>query len=352
MATASLPKVVSVVLNWNGYHDTIECLESLLNSDYGAHHILVCDNGSRDGSLAHFDAWARATGISYATIGPPQADADDAALIEAQCVFVGNRENLGYAGGNNVGIRLALERLGARYVWILNNDTVVDRMAARHLTEFAERNPDVGIVGARVLQYYEPGRIQALGGGTINPAFARDTQTGRGRTWLGDDVLPVELEHAIGASLFARAEAIRECGYLDESYFLYREETDWCIRMRRGGWRILYCPDATVWHKEGASLGLKTVPHDYYSVRNMLFLIKTYHPDRLVTALISSFAFTVMPKLSRFQLRRLGAVFAAFVDFFRGIRGKTIDPEDYYVAKQSEDRPILRRESPRLPAQK
>jgi GT2 family glycosyltransferase len=350
-------KVVSVVLNWNGWLDTIECVESLLRSDYANHQIVVCDNGSQDHSIERLTEWADGM-LEIKHPGDPKGHAweyrpvlkplpyvlyesPDEALAAStppkeQVVFIRNGDNLGYAGGNNIGMRFALESLHADYVWLLNNDTVVDRRAMSHLLEALTLRPDAAVLGSRLMQYNSPDTIQALGGGRLDPRWALDTQIGRGQhTHEAVDQL-IELEHIIGASMFIRSDVIRDVGPIDESYFLYREETDWCIAMRKRGWRLFYCPQSIVWHKEGHSAGFKSGVHDYYAVRNMLYLIQKHYPQHLTSAFLISFYRAVAPKVARLQFRRLIYVLRAYVDFLRGVRGKTeVDPDLLFLLERS-----------------
>lgn len=339
--SATLPKVVSVVLNWNGWLDTIECLESLLRSDYGDHQIVVCDNGSRDHSIERLTEWAdgvlevkghRATPkpIPYLLFDSPEEAFSAAPIASTPIIFIRNGMNLGYAGGNNVGMRFAIEMLNAQYVWVLNNDTVVDQRAISSFAKAFEMRPDAGVLGSRLMQYRSPDTIQALGGGQLHPRFARDTQVGRGQQSHEALHEPMELEHVVGASMFIRSDAVQDVGLLDESYFLYREETDWCLQMRKNGWRLLYCPESVVWHKEGQSVGFKSELHDYYAVRNMLYLIGKHYPEHITTAFLASMWRTIVPKILRMQFGRLRAVIKAYIDFLRGVRGKTeVDPDLY-----------------------
>lgn len=352
---STLPKVVSVVLNWNGWLDTIECLESLLRSEYDNHQIVVCDNGSQDHSIERLIEWADGllelrrdvvqTGrmwsyrpapkpLRYVVYNSPEDACNVPAIGDTQLVIIRNGRNLGYAGGNNVGIRFATQVLHASYVWILNNDTVVDRHAIPNFIRGFDGRRDVAVLGARLMQYKAPERIQALGGGSFRPRFAIDSQFGRGRDTHASINAPLELEHVVGASMFVRSDAITDVGLLDESYFLYREETDWCLQMRKGGWKLMYCPDGVVWHKEGHSVGFKSTLHDYYAVRNMLYLIQKHHPEHLPSAFIASLWRAVVPKVARFQPRRLKYVFKAYCDFLRGVRGRTDVNPDRYIAME------------------
>lgn len=342
-----------MVLNWNGWLDTIECLESLLRSDYANHQIVVCDNGSQDHSVERLTEWAdglievkgrvedharmweyRPTPkpIPYRLYNSQEEAFTKLPVTQAPLIFIRNGSNLGYAGGNNVGMRFAIEILRAHYVWVLNNDTVVDRRAISYFAKAFEVRPDAGVLGSRLMQYQSPDTIQALGGGELRPRFAVDTQMGRG--YRSHEALerPMELEHVIGASMFIRSEAVNSVGLLDESYFLYREETDWCIEMRKNGWRLLYCPESIVWHKEGHSVGFKSALHDYYAVRNMLYLIQKHYPEHMTSAFIASFWRAAAPKLFRLQFGRLRYVIKAYYDFLRGVRGKSeVDPDLYIL---------------------
>ena len=335
------PKVVVVVLNWNGWLDTIECVESILRGEYANIQIVVCDNGSSDGSLQRLCEWADGTlevesAISeggrrwaYRPVPKPLAYVQytrteaNARLPsrEPKLVFVSIDNNLGYAGGNNVGLAYALAEADVDYVWILNNDTVVERDTLARMVATAETDKRIGMVGSTLLHYRTPHAIQALGGGHFSRIFGRDYQIGRGRRLHEESDEAFDLEHVVGASMLIRTPTIRDVGLLEESYFLFREETDWCIQMRQRGWRLRYCPGAIVWHKEGKSIGSKSALHDYYSVRNMLFLMQKFYPQNLPLAVVFLAIISIPPKLVRLQFKRLKYVIKAFSDFFRGIQG-------------------------------
>ena len=337
----STPKVVVVVLNWNGWLDTIECVESILRADYANIQIVICDNGSADGSLERLREWAEGaleveSAVSeggrrwaYRPVPKPlqyreyqHGESAPAALSrDPKLVFIRIPNNRGYAGGNNIGLEYALAQSDLGYVWILNNDTVVERDTLARMVTAAEADQKVGMVGAVLLHYRPPHRIQALGGGFFGPLSRYDYQIGRGQRLNTNAERPFDLEHVVGASMLIRATTIRDVGRLEESYFLFREETDWCIRMREHGWRLRYCPGAIVWHKEGRSIGHKSPLHDYYSVRNMLFLMQKFYPKSLPTAIAFLACIAIPPKIVRLQFKRLKYVFKAFIDFFRGVHG-------------------------------
>lgn len=353
--TATSPKVVVIVLNWNGWLDTIECVESLLRSARVPNQIVIVDNGSIDDSVERICEWAEGflvpehlsqitlgwsyrpapKPLPYALFNSPEESLAGTMPPETPIVIVRVGDNRGYAGGNNVGTRYALERFEADYIWILNNDTVVERHALDRKLSVAERDPSIGIVGAKLLRYQEPSKIQALGGGKIVPSLGLDSQIGAGLDGSLADTQPIELEHVIGASLFVRVAAIHSVGVLDESYFLYREETDWCLKMRREGWKLVCCPTAEVWHKQGASIGYKSVLHDYYSVRNMLFLLHRHHPKKFLSAFLMIAFRSTGAKIARLQFRRLWFVLKAFADFFGGVRGRTHSEEQLLANREA-----------------
>jgi GT2 family glycosyltransferase len=330
-------RVVAIVLNWNGWQDTIECLESLLACETAPEHVVVCDNGSTDGSLSHLREWAAARSLPFALHTSPNAAMHAQGRDVPWLIFIENGSNGGYAAGNNVGIRFALERMGADFVWVLNNDVVVDPQALERMLATARDNDDAAMIGSALLRYDAPDTIQALGGGYIRPVFCHDTQLGRGKPIGEAGTTAVQLDHLIGASLLVRAGAIANTGLIDESYFLYREETDWCIRMRRRGWKLLCCPDALVWHKQARSIGFKSSLHDYYAVRNVLRLVAKFYPLSLPTAFGYFACRSLAPKIMRGQFARAGAVCRALIDFSLGVRGRRTDHTDAVLTRQYAD---------------
>src|SRR6266446_1270900 len=181
------PRVYVLVLNWNNWRDTNECLASLHGLDYDNWKVIVLDNGSTDGSV----------------------DRIRERFPEVEVMELS--ENLGFAKGNNAGIRAALER-GADYVWLLNNDTTVDRNALRALVEKAEEGPKIGAVGSAIYFMSEPERLQAWGGGYV------DFWLGRGHRFLRP-VADERIQFLTGASLLLRRSALESLGLLDEGFF-------------------------------------------------------------------------------------------------------------------------------------
>jgi GT2 family glycosyltransferase len=214
------PRVAVVILNWNGWRDTLECLDSVARLDWVDLQIIVVDNASQDDSVARIRS--AFPGIT---------------LIE-------NTANLGFGGGNNPGIRYALKS-GAEYVWLLNNDTVVSPETLRLLVTEAERDGTIGSVGSVLYDMLPPHALQVWGGSKLN-------------LWTGllrpmRNSLEAPPDYLTAASVLIRADTLRSVGLFDESFFMYWEDADLGLRQRAQSWRLSVAPESRVFHKENAS---------------------------------------------------------------------------------------------------
>ncbi len=240
------PKVTVVVLNWNRAQDTRRCIESLLKVTYPHVQILIVDNGSTDGSV----------GLLRGAF--PGID-----LIETG-------ENLGYAGGNNVGVEWALKQ-GAEFVVLLNNDTVVDPHFLEPLVEAAQKYPKAGFLGSKIL-YLDRPDVVWFGGGRVDwmNGVSHVGQESKDEPSEGDIR---ETDYITGCCLMVRAVALQSIGLMDSRFFLLFEETDWCVRARQLGWQVVYVPTSRVWHAGSQSFGGYGSPtYRYYYARNELLL--------------------------------------------------------------------------------
>lgn len=248
------PSVAIVVLNWNNPDDTLACLDSVAALDYPTDslEVIVVDNGSTDDSVVRIRARFPAVTI-----------------IETGA-------NLGYAGGNNAGIRHALAA-GAEAVCILNNDVTVEPGFLAPLLDALQSGPDVGIVTPLVAERTEDGgQVWALGS-AVNRRTAAVNRCYAGElvdAWRQREPFAVEI--ASGAAMLVRCEVFEQVGLMDEDFFLYFEEVDWCLKVRQAGYRILAVPASLVWHKVSATLGTTSPVIDYYMLRNHLRLISRH----------------------------------------------------------------------------
>jgi len=242
------PHVIAVILNTNRRADTLACLASLAESDYAHLTVLALDNASTDGS--------------------PEAIA--AAFPAVQVLPLA--QNLGYAGNNNVGIAAALTQ-GADWLFVLNEDTVQAPACISRLVALGESDPQIGIVGPLVYHYDEPAVIQSAGGRLGR--YWKSLHTGHNEPAQGHPLLaaPRPVDFISGCAILVRRETVEQIGALDERFFYYWEETEWCLRARRNGWQVWFEPAAQLWHK-GVQRDYQPNPSvTYYNTRNQFMLL-------------------------------------------------------------------------------
>lgn len=243
------PKAYVVIVNWNGLDDTIECIKTVKNISYPNYGIILVDNGSKDNPV------------------------DSVKKICKDIIFIDNKSNLGFAEGNNVGIRVALDN-EAKYIWLLNNDTIVHRDALTAMIDVGERIPKSGILGSKIYYYDKPDFIW-FAGATINWKRAVSYHTGinqKDHPQYGD---LKEVDRITGCSMVVKRELCENIGLMDEKLFLYVEEVDWCVRARNAGYKVIYVPDSKVYHKISSSTGEDfSIVYNYFNTRNFLYVIR------------------------------------------------------------------------------
>lgn len=244
------PLVISIVVNWNLKKDLGECIDSLYKIDYPAHKIIVVDNGSTDDSA------------SFVAMQYP-----DVALIALP-------QNLGYAAGLNAGILQALAQ-GAKYVFALNNDTVVDKHAVSKLVEVLESHREVAIAAPKILFYHNRDKIYSLGD-RIYPFLPLPVGFGYGKR----DSLRyrgiMEFDYVTGCAMMIRADIFRKVGLFDTCYFMYYEDADFCRRVRNCGYRIVCVGSAIVYHKAAQSSGQNRTLTVRIRARNRMRFYRRY----------------------------------------------------------------------------
>ena len=297
-----LPHIVAVILNTNRCEDTLACLQSLRETAYQNLTVLVLDNSSTDGSV----------------------EAVSACFPEVKIIRL--EQNLGYAGNNNVGIKAALE-LEADWVLVLNEDTILDSNCLSLLAEAGESSPDTGIVGPLVYHFDEPQVIQSAGG-LMNGRWQL-TQLGMNEPDRGQYSGLRAVHFISGCAIMVRRQAIEQNGGLDDRFFYYWEETDWCLRILKSGWKIIHVPQAKLWHK-GVQRDYKPSPNiTYYWTRNWFLLLskhkaplsaRLYVWTYLARTLIS---WSVRPKWRAKRAHR-DAIWQGMRDFLRRQWGQRI----------------------------
>lgn len=278
----------------------LEALNSLYKNTYSNHQVIVLDNASTDGSVEAI-----------------RKEYPETHIIELN-------ENLGYAGNNNVGIQAAQE-MGAEWIFVLNEDTILADDCLENLASAAQSDPRIGIVGPLVYHNDEPGVIQSAGG-SLGP-FWQSRHIGQNEIDEGQYNEVRDVEWISGCAILVKQEVIEQVGALDTRFFYYWEETEWCLRASRSGWRIIHAPEARLWHK-GVQRDYQPKPSvTYYSTRNRLLMLAKHHaPLKIwlhtvwqITRTMTSW--TIRPKW-RGMVGHRNAMFRGVVDFLQHRWGK------------------------------
>lgn len=267
-ASTSTPLVSIVILNWNGTDDTLACLDSVRNLDYANYEIIVVDNGS-------IEDISRLRRL------------DDITLVE-------NQKNEGFTGGEITG----LEHCNGQFILILNNDAIIDSHAITNALEVFQTDPKIAVVGGRSYLLNDNGNKQ----GIFHYTHQRvDPVSAEVHTYTKDAGVDEDVSTVSGACVLIRREAIEDCGYFDNMFFAYYEETDLFSRMRRMGWRIIFSPRVIIWHKMGSSTRNKKYMYNYLMFKNMyLFAYKNFDKKYL----------RMFKKISRRHFRRSFMIWA------------------------------------------
>jgi GT2 family glycosyltransferase len=292
------PLVYIIILNWNGWQDTLACVESCRKLTWPNFRIVVVDNGSTDGSESIL-----------------RERLPDVEIIQSGA-------NLGFAGGNNVGIRRALDA-GADYVWLLNNDAEAAPEALTGLVETMESASGAGMASSKIYLYDDPQRLD-FAGGLWEKGRLRVRLVGANQVDSGQFDEPPERSSVSGCSVLVSSRMIRDIGLMDESYFLYWEDTEWCARAQQKGYAILFAPKSHVWHKVSASTGKNSFAQHYYLFRNGLFFLRRYDPWLLPLFAVNNLLFG-FKCLSTGKSQPLRGFIHGFADFLRGRTGPMKD---------------------------
>lgn len=282
-----------ILLNWHGWQDTIDCLQSLLLLEQSEFNVIVCDNGSTDNSFSHIQQWAADNWSGFFLyLDKPGAQPSLPLKFEQRnLLLIQTGANLGFAGGNNVGVRFALAHLNPQWFWFLNNDTVILPDTLTQLHASANQNAAIGICGSTLVFEDHRNTIQACGGGHYRPMFGLTHEIGNGHPWKsGADLTQfiTPLDYVSGASMLVSRPFIDKVGLMQEDYFLYFEELDWAVRGKRAGFQMGYAPLSIVFHKEGAKIGSgrskkRSKLAEFYGIRNRLIFTQRFFPVYLPT---------------------------------------------------------------------
>ncbi len=347
MDNTDKPAVYIIVLNWNGWKDTIECLNSLYNITYSKYNPVLVDNNSTDDSIKKIVDWVKKQHISLSEY-EYNADRKAFSLLNTKTIdpkekahlsIVRSLTNTGYAGGNNIGIRYALAQ-GAQLLFILNNDTIVDPGLMEPIIKVAQGGKDIGILTPKIYYFDKPDVIQSIGS-KMNLWTGRGGHIGRGEIDRGQYESNVASDWVSGAAMLVKREVFNSVGLFDEVLYLCYEENDLCHRARRAGFFSLGVPQAKVWHK--AVYGLIKPWMEYYLTRNrILFMRKNARIDQFY--LFSLFYFSgSMVRLFRYCLKgnyhSAKALFMGMIHGLRMLGGGNTNLANYGLRFSSNNKP-------------
>ena len=277
-------KVFAIILNWNRKKDTIECLKSVQNlaTNNFQLEIVVVDNGSSDGSIEAVEKYKQSLRQGLKS--------------KFKFNIIENKKNLGFAEGNNVGMKYALKQ-GTDYILVLNNDTELHKNLLTELMKAAEKKKDGGafspkIYFAKGYEYHkdrykksELGRVIWAAGGEVDWENVYGENRGVDEVDSGQYNKLAKVDFSSGACVLYRAKALRRVGLFDERYFAYYEDTELSVRMARRGWKNYYVPSAVLWHKVSQSSSIGSNLNDYFITRNRLLFGMKYARYRTKVAL-------------------------------------------------------------------
>ncbi|MFT6273920.1 MAG: GT2 family glycosyltransferase [Halioglobus sp.] len=332
--------VYVVVLNWNGWKDTLPCLESLLASQDVSIRIVVCDNASADGSLDHVEAWAAGDlpasisahprlsclsrtekqPVSFVRIDRSSAEAGNGAG-DAQVVLIDNGANLGFAAGSNVGLRFALAQQDMTHVWVLNNDTLVEPDCLKMMLRRLQCEAKPAVCGSMIHFFDQPELLQAVGGNRFNRVTG-SAACSEGRFTHEDSGLDLasiegDLAYLSGCSLLLPRAFMESVGLMCEDYFLYYEEIDWFTRAA-GQFTLCIAADACLYHKEGASIGsassrgAASAVAEFHMFRSRLIFMRKHNAVYLWVCYLHSWS-AVLMRLLRGEFRNARTVAAVLL---------------------------------------
>jgi GT2 family glycosyltransferase len=301
-----------IVLNWNGYVDTIECLKSILNLVDALVKIVVVDNGSSDNSVEYIKKYlaSEAKSISQLSSNQISYEVDK----DKEIVFIENCHNDGYAGGNNIGIRYLLSILEIEYIWVLNNDTVVDPYALNYLVKKINSSHEYGAVGSCVLYLENQNKIWAACGGYYSKLTCSSKNISLDIDLVDQHKSEIEIERLMdyiaGASILFTRKSLEKVGLFCEDYFLYFEEPDWCNRAGALGYKLGYASKSIVYHGVAKSTDKysKTVGKFYtfrwLQIKNRIKFSRKFHPLSLPIVIWYIFA-TEMVAACNFVFKKI-----------------------------------------------
>lgn len=290
--------IAIIILNWNGWEDTIECLESLYQINYPNYNVIILDNASEDESLKKIREYCNgklkveSEFFKYNHDNKPIQifeycieEIEDSNIIDEfrgissnkKLILIKNDKNYGFALGNNIGIRYAETSINPDYFLLLNNDTIVDKEFLNEMIYIAEPKNDIGFVGPIVYYYDFNGQKNVINfaGGKLNIWKGRASHIGINELDKGQYDTITEVNYVEGSCIFFKKQILTNIGLMNPDYFMYWEELDWCYRAHKEGYKSIFAPKAKIWHKSlFSNVDSYSYNTSYYLSRNRFMFMK------------------------------------------------------------------------------
>lgn len=297
----STPNVSVIILNWNGWKDTLECLESFFKISYENYNIIVVDNKSEAEDVVKIRRYCEGESIDNLNSfrvsknnkpirlleygreiselgGDPTKEKAMAEVPSCRKLrLILNEENYGFAEGCNIGIRYSIRSLNPDYLLLLNNDTIVDQFFLNELINIAENDENIGVVGPMIYYYDYPKKIESIGS-KLNLWTGGFNRIGADKIDRGQYMENLEVDFVSGAALLIKRKVVEEIGLIYPLYFAYWEETDWCSRAKTKGFKIYSIPKAKIWHKVSKSISFFSPFRVYLILRNNILFMRRCAP--------------------------------------------------------------------------
>lgn len=286
------PRVAIIIINWNGWKDTLECLESLYQINYPNYDVILIDNNSEDTSIEKikdycegkikvqsefFDPYGKPIKLFQYKNSEFESseikDIDKFSISSSRrLILIKNDKNYGFAEGNNIGMRYAIKELNPDYILLLNNDTVVNNVFLTEMVSVAESDDQIGFVGPKVYIYHKKNILQVAGGSEVDLKHGEVSEMAYHYADEGEYDHYFEPDFIGGTCMLVKMKVIKNVGLLDPNYFMYWEDADWCFRGLKYGYKSAYAFKSKIWHKYGASS--RNPFKIYYFTRNRIYFMK------------------------------------------------------------------------------
>lgn len=331
------PNVSIIILNWNGWKDTIECLESLYQNHYPNYEIILIDNASSDNSINKIKEYCkndlkvhsnflkynpRNKPISILEVTSTELDKKESGYFfqapqNQRLIIIKNDKNYGFAEGNNIGIRFVLKNLDSDYILLLNNDTITDENFLNELINTARKNPHTGIIGSVIYLYNDPQSVQSAG-------VKIKWHLGETKPIKYPDLNEESFDAVSGCSMLIKKDVIKKNGILNSKCFLYYEDIDLCLRAKNSGFNITVAHKSKVFHKTSVSSKKITGTREYYSARNLFYIMKKYSKkNEYYFFLVFFFSFKIWFTIATILLYH--KELSAFIPYLKGVfKGLTL----------------------------